>query len=975
MRVRLAAARIPPAFFALMAVLAVLASGCGHGDTHPTAGGPYGALTPAASGAIRVDLLFPGPSQKLTSTFADTRTAVVHVLDRATREPVMPPMTGVRRPGAASMSIEVPNVPPGDYRVLVHCIDSQGGNAGHKAPKTEVLPRETAVVTISGTAEVARISVTPSAAAVLIGGTEPFAATAILTDGTSLDVTSAATWTSTQPGTATIDAQGVATGVGAGETDIKATMGGLSDTAHLSVGLTSLAVAPPLATVMVGETVNYTATATFANGATRDVTDDVDWSTDNTSKAAVEKGTVIGLGDGTTTVVARLEGQSASAQLNVVTVPTVTGITVTPPTAALSIGASQPLTAVATYSDGTTADVTQNATWTSASPNIVDVSVAGVVLGVSAGGPVNVTATYAGQVATAQVSVNGPATVVSVTLTPTAASVAVGASQTFTATATWSDTSVQDVTRFATWTSANSGVATVNDQGQVLGVASGGPVLISASFGGQTGGANVTVTGTPTLQSITVTPATARVYPKEHQGFTATATYSDASTSDITTQAAWSSSNPGAAPVDELGVAEGLTPGTTTITATLGAVSGNATLTVVTPALVSLAVTPSSATREVGTAQDFLATVTLSDGSTEDVTLQVTWASSDPSVAVIDTLGSALGLMAGSTSISATLGALAVFATLTVKDPPPPSPPPPVTAALVIADTANSRVVQVGSDGSDWKSVGELGQQGANFRFNQPRSAVYGRHNGNAVVYVADQRNDQIVRFTAFRPGQWTTMGETGTGVNQYNRPTSVDSFIGNSENEGAVVVADFGNRRLAQFQDAKALGQNQRISDWKTFSTGVSGPLVARVEPFSDRIYYADSSNRIVRIDGISGSNPVSFGSGGSGQNQFSMPVDIRFDRKGRIYVADSGNHRIVRFDDLIGTNWTTFGTLGSGVNQLRQPSGLEILDDGRIVIHDTGNSRIVTIRDMDGTGWSTFGTQGAGVNQFNQPDAFVGN
>lgn len=38
----------------------------------------------------------------------------------------------------------------------------------------------------------------------------------------------------------------------------------------------------------------------------------------------------------------------------------------------------------------------------------------------------------------------------------------------------------------------------------------------------------------------------------------------------------------------------------------------------------------------------------------------------------------------------------------------------------------------------------------------------------------------------------------------------------------------------------------------------------------------------------------------------------------------ASTGNHRIVRIDDMTGAGWTTFGTLGSGVNQFRAPFGI---------------------------------------------------
>ena len=911
---------------------------------------------------------------KLTPNFPNTTTVRVSVVEVGTRQPVVPTVTAQRPAGASEMSVVVPQVPAGDYRVLVECTDAQARSAGYRAPRATVLPSQVSVVTIRGTSSIARIDVTPDHALVRVGGTEAFTATATLTDGTAVDVTHDATWRSSDAAVATVDDAGGATGVSSGATDIIAAVGDTAGVAHLSVGVTGLAVTPPTATVQVGETVRFTATATFADGSTKDVTDDVDWSTGSATKAAVDKGAVIGVTDGTTSVTASLEGQTASAQVDVVSTSTLVGITVTPSTVSLVAGTSQPLTAKATWSDGSTTDVTGSATWTSANANVVDVDGAGVVFGVTAGGPITVTAAFAGKTADTQVTVTGAVTVTGITVTPTNPSIAVGASQPFTATATYSDASTRDVTAFATWASADETVAAINDAGTVLGVKAGGPVNITAAFGGQVGGTTITVTSPVTMLSQAITPTTSSLFVNDTQGFIAIATFSDASTVDVTRQVTWTSSAPAVAPIDSSGIAVGLVPGATTITATFNSLTATAALTVVKPAVVGFTVEPATAVRGVGDVLDYIATAQLSDGTFEDVTIEASWVSSNPLVAAIDLLGSALGLAPGTTTITATMGAQSAAASLTITDTSP-TPPAPGTVDLLVADTGNNRVVQLKSDATGWKSVGELGQQGANFRFNQPRSAVYGQTSKNPVVYVADQRNNQIVRFTAFKPGQWTTMGATGSGFNQYNRPTSVDQFPARCASGGNVLVADYGNRRLVQLNDTHALGQNQHVSDWRTYATGAAGPLVARVHPTGTSITYADSSNRLVRIDGIGGGHITTFGSTGSGLFQFSQPVDLKFDVRGRMYVADSGNNRIVRFDDMSGSNWVAFGTLGSGTNQLRQPSGLEVLADGRIVIHDTGNNRIVSISDMSGAGWTPFGTPGAGVNQFNLPDAFVGN
>ena len=79
---------------------------------------------------------------------------------------------------------------------------------------------------------------------------------------------------------------------------------------------------------------------------------------------------------------------------------------------------------------------------------------------------------------------------------------------------------------------------------------------------------------------------------------------------------------------------------------------------------------------------------------------------------------------------------------------------------------------------------------------------------------------------------------------------------------------------------------------------------------------------------------------------------------------------HRgVTRFDDMTGANWTTFGSMGTGANQFQRPIGLDIGTSGQIFVADSDNSRIVRFDDMTGTNWTAFGTRGNGVNQLDHP------
>jgi len=146
--------------------------------------------------------------------------------------------------------------------------------------------------------------------------------------------------------------------------------------------------------------------------------------------------------------------------------------------------------------------------------------------------------------------------------------------------------------------------------------------LVSNAAGSMTSGAaTLTVSSSAALQSIAVSPASPSIAAGGTQQFTATGTYSDNSTKNITTSVTWKSSNAVFATIGATtGLATGVAAGTTQITATQGSiVSPNDPLTVTasTVTLQSIAVTPASPTVGIGNTVQFTATGTYSDNSTK----------------------------------------------------------------------------------------------------------------------------------------------------------------------------------------------------------------------------------------------------------------------------------------------------------------------------------------------------------------------
>jgi len=249
-------------------------------------------------------------------------------------------------------------------------------------------------------------------------------------------------------------------------------------------------------------------------------------------------------------------------------------------------------------------------------------------------------------------------TLTSIAITPADASIAVNATQQFTATGTYSDGSTANIGSSASWNSSNAGVATISAAGAATGVTAGN-TNITVSESGLSATAALTVTAAAkTLTSISVTPATASLTTGATQQFTATAAYSDGSTANVSSTATWTSSNTAVAAINASGLATAAGAGTATIAAALSGMSGSAAVTVASaaaPTLTGIAVSPANASFSAGSTQQFTATANYSNGTTADVTSSATWSSSNTAVATIDAGGLATGVAAGSTTIAAAL--------------------------------------------------------------------------------------------------------------------------------------------------------------------------------------------------------------------------------------------------------------------------------------------------------------------------------
>src|SRR6266566_6292363 len=328
---------------------------------------------------------------------------------------------------------------------------------------------------------VASVSVSPASASVLPTQTVQLTATTL--DSTGAVLTGRiVTWSSSSTGVATVNANGLVTGVAVGSATITArseAQSGSSSVTVTTVPVASVTVSPATGSVNVGQTVQLTATPkdSAGNPLTGRV---VTWSSNNTTVAAVSpSGLVTGKGAGSATITAASGGQSGTSAVTVIFVP-VASVAVSPPSATLGVGQTVQLTGTPKDANGNPL-TGRTITWGSSNTAVATVTASGLVTGVVVGSA-TITATSEGQSGTAAITVPAPAPVASVSVSPATVSVQVG--QTVQLVATPKDANGNPLTgRTITWGSSNPAVATVTASGLVTGLVVGSATITATSEG------------------------------------------------------------------------------------------------------------------------------------------------------------------------------------------------------------------------------------------------------------------------------------------------------------------------------------------------------------------------------------------------------------------------------------------------------------------------------------------------------------
>ncbi len=165
-------------------------------------------------------------------------------------------------------------------------------------------------------------------------------------------------------------------------------------------------------------------------------------------------------------------------------------IAITPVDGTLPVGLAQHFVATGTFTDGSTADLSGAVTWATSAPAVADIDPASGLSDALTVGTTTISAT-SGSVSGALSLAAIRAAVQSIVVSPATLQTGVGITRHFTASGTYSDGSVHDVTDGVTWSATTPGIATIS-QGAASGLALG-TTAITATLGGVDGGATLTV--------------------------------------------------------------------------------------------------------------------------------------------------------------------------------------------------------------------------------------------------------------------------------------------------------------------------------------------------------------------------------------------------------------------------------------------------------------------------------------------------
>src|SRR5271165_378052 len=251
------------------------------------------------------------------------------------------------------------------------------------------------------------IAVSANSTVLAIGRQAQLKAQGTFTDGTSRDVTNTVTWSSSSPNVVVIGPGGVAQAKGVGTANVIAALGPVSGAQALTAtaaALNAITVSSSQSLLPVGRTTQLIATGTYSDGTVQNLTASVNWWSSSQQIVAVNAtGVASAIAIGSARLVATSGSVSGSTML-AVSPAALVSVNVSPQNSLVPIGHKQQLSAIGSFTDGTTYDLTSYVSWVYDNAQVAAVDAHGMAFAVNVGSA-NVQASYQAVVGTAAVTV------------------------------------------------------------------------------------------------------------------------------------------------------------------------------------------------------------------------------------------------------------------------------------------------------------------------------------------------------------------------------------------------------------------------------------------------------------------------------------------------------------------------------------------------------------------------------------------
>jgi uncharacterized protein YjdB len=498
-------------------------------------------------------------------------------------------------------------------------------------------------------------------------------------------------------------------------------------------------------------------------------------------------------------------------------------ISISPRTDSLAQGATRQMSAA--ISDGNAAARTAQLSWSSTTPSVASVSASGLVSAVAPGtARIIVRAGEAADSATIVVRANDE-----FQIEPNNISVPLG--ELVQLSVSSARTSAAFATSSVRWSTSDSTVATVNENGVVT-TTGVGEATLTAVAGSASGSAAVSVKQNE-IASIRITPANSSINAKTSEQLVATLV--DANGRVLPgTVSNWSSSSPSTATVSSNGLVTGLVKGSVMITGRVGSKRGSATVNILDVPVATVTVSAPATTVSIG--QTVQASATLKDADGNALTGRViSWQSSNPALATVNASGLVTGIAIGSFTLSAISDGKVGNLAMTVAAKPVASVTiTPANGSAVVGQSAQLTANALDASGAPLA--------GKTFTWQSSDPSI-------ATVSAAGLVTTLAVGTTTVSA---TTGGVTGTGTfTVTNVPVAVVGV-----QPSALQLTAGGTAQLAVTgTDAAGGSLGQRVAQWSS-----SNPTVATVS--SSGVVTAVSKGAATvtaTVDGVSGTASVS--------------------------------------------------------------------------------------------------------------------